>query len=47
MLIEDEGETLLRLGDCAAFAKGTGNGHHMINRSSSEALYPEIGSRQP
>ena len=25
-LIEDEGETVLRAGDCAAFAKGSGNG---------------------
>ena len=32
-LVEDEGETVLRAGDCAAFAKNSGNGHHMINRS--------------
>ena len=47
VLVEDEGETLLRAGDCAAFPKGTGNGHHMINRSSSNAVYLEAGSRQP
>src|ERR1700743_1704134 len=46
-LIEDDGETILRAGDCAAFPKGSGNGHHMINRSSSDALYLEIGSRAP
>jgi uncharacterized cupin superfamily protein len=46
-LIEDGGETVLRAGDCAAFAKGTGNGHHMINRSDGMALYLEVGSRQP
>ena len=46
-LVEDGGETLLRAGDCAAFAKGTGNGHHMINRSNATALYLEVGSRQP
>ena len=46
-LIEDEGETVLRAGDCAAFPKGTGNGHHMINRSDATAVYLEIGSRQP
>jgi uncharacterized cupin superfamily protein len=46
-LIEDEGETLLRAGDCAAVAKGTGNGHHLINRSNALAIYLEIGSRQP
>jgi uncharacterized cupin superfamily protein len=46
-LVEDEGETLLRAGDCAAFRKGTGNGHHMINRSASVAVYLEVGSRSP
>ena len=47
VLIEDGGETLLRAGDCAAFAKGTGNGHHLINRSSATAMYLEVGSRNP
>jgi hypothetical protein len=31
-LVEDEGETMLRAGDFAAFPKNTGNGHHLINR---------------
>jgi uncharacterized cupin superfamily protein len=47
VVIEDGGETLLRAGDCAAFPKGTGNGHHMINRSDRDAIYLEIGSRHP
>jgi len=46
-LIEDDGETLLSAGDCAAFAKGTGIGHHMINRANTTAVYLEVGSRQP
>ncbi len=46
-LVEDGGETLLRAGDCAAFAKGTGNGHHLINRSEAIAVYLEVGSRAP
>jgi uncharacterized cupin superfamily protein len=46
-LVEDDGETLLRAGDCAAFAKRTGNGHHLINRSNVVAVYLEVGSRQP
>jgi uncharacterized cupin superfamily protein len=46
-LVEDDGETVLRAGDCAAFPKGSGNGHHMINRSSLMAVYLEVGSRQP
>ncbi|MBK6616036.1 cupin domain-containing protein, partial [Ottowia sp.] len=37
-LVEDGGETLMRAGDCAAFPKGTGNGHHLINRSSAIAV---------
>jgi uncharacterized cupin superfamily protein len=44
-LVEDNGETVLRAGDCAAFPKGTGNGHHFQNRSSTVALYLEVGSR--
>jgi uncharacterized cupin superfamily protein len=46
-LVEDDGETVLRSGDCAAFPKGTGNGHHLQNRSAATALYLEIGSRSP
>ena len=46
-LIEDRGETVLRAGDCAAFPKNSGNGHHMINRSNAMAVYLEAGSRSP
>ena len=46
-LIEDGGETVLRAGDCAAFPKGSGNGHHMINRSDAMAVYLEVGTRSP
>lgn len=45
-LIEDGGETVLRAGDCAAFPKNTGDGHHMINRSGAAAVYLEVGSRR-
>lgn len=47
VLVEDGGPTLLRAGDCAAFPKGTGNGHHLRNESRSMAVYLEVGSRQP
>ena len=47
VLVEDGGETVLRAGDCAAFAKGSGNGHHLINRAAGTAVYLEVGSRQP
>jgi uncharacterized cupin superfamily protein len=43
-LIEDGGETVLRAGDCAAFAKGSGNGHHLINKSGAMAVYLEVGA---
>jgi uncharacterized cupin superfamily protein len=46
-LVEDDGETPLRAGDCAAFPKGTGNGHHLKNQSSVVAVYLEVGSRNP
>ncbi|MFD1984817.1 cupin domain-containing protein [Mesorhizobium newzealandense] len=46
-LVEDGGETLLRAGDCATFAKNCGNGHHLINQSAMTALYLEVGSRNP
>lgn len=46
-LVEDGGETLLRAGECAAFPKGTGNGHHLKNQSSGIAVYLEVGSRNP
>ncbi|MEZ5558622.1 MAG: cupin domain-containing protein [Pseudomonadales bacterium] len=46
-LVEDDGETLLKAGDCAAFPKGTGNGHHLINHSQAVAIYLEVGSRNP
>jgi uncharacterized cupin superfamily protein len=46
-LVEEDGETVLGKGDCAAFPKGTGNGHHFINKSSGIALYLEVGSRDP
>jgi uncharacterized cupin superfamily protein len=46
-LVEDVGEVVLRAGDCAAFAKDTGNGHHLQNRSTTTAVYLELGSRHP
>jgi uncharacterized cupin superfamily protein len=45
VLIEDDGETVLRAGDAAAFKAGTRNGHHLVNRSGRDALLLEIGTR--
>src|SRR6266436_3169937 len=35
-LIEDGGETVLRAGECAAFPKGSGNGHHLLRHRHDE-----------
>lgn len=45
VLITDEGEELLRAGDCVAFPAGTPNGHHLVNRSAGTAVCLEVGSR--
>lgn len=43
VLVEDEGETLMRPGDIAAWAAGVRNGHHLINRSDSDCVFIAIG----
>jgi uncharacterized cupin superfamily protein len=45
VLVDDKGEHVLRAGDCAAFPKGQANGHHLINRSSADAVCLEVGTR--
>jgi uncharacterized cupin superfamily protein len=47
VLVTDAGEQTLRSGDCAGFAAGVPNGHHLQNRSGQEALLLEVGSRRP
>lgn len=47
VLIEDEGETPLQVGDCAAWKAGVRNGHHLVNRSTREARLLVVGSRNP
>jgi uncharacterized cupin superfamily protein len=47
VLIEDEGETLLRPGDAAGFKAGVANGHHLVNKTQRDAVYLEIGTRAP
>jgi len=46
VLVTDEGEHLLRAGECAGFAAGIPNGHHLQNRSAQDALLLEVGSRR-
>ncbi len=45
VLVTDRGETVLRAGECAGFAKGNADGHHLINRSASTATCLEVGTR--
>ena len=44
-LVTDEGEQILRAGDCATFAKNQPNGHHLINNSGAVATVLEVGTR--
>jgi uncharacterized cupin superfamily protein len=45
VLVEDDGETVLRAGDAAAWKAGVKNGHHLINRTSKDAVLLAIGTR--
>jgi uncharacterized cupin superfamily protein len=42
-LIEDEGRTILRAGDIAAWPKGNTNGHHLCNESDQDCVFVVIG----
>lgn len=45
VLVEDDGETVLRPGDVAAFKAGVAIGHMLINRSDADAVFLEVGTR--
>ena len=45
VLCENEGETVLEPGDAAGFKAGVANGHCLVNRSGSDAIFLEIGTR--
>jgi uncharacterized cupin superfamily protein len=42
VLIEDDGETILRGGDVVGWAKGSTNGHHIVNRSNADCIFVAI-----
>ncbi len=44
VLIEDDGETIVRGGDVIGWAKGTGVGHHLVNRSDADCVFIAIGT---
>jgi len=47
VMVQDEGETLMRVGDCAGFPAGSTNGHHFFNRTDRRASFLVIGSKAP
>ncbi len=44
VLIEDDGETVMRAGDIAAWAAGVQTGHHLVNRTDSDCAFIAIGT---
>jgi uncharacterized cupin superfamily protein len=44
VLIEDDGETIMRPGDVAAWPAGVQNGHHLVNRTDSDCVFIAIGT---
>ncbi|HEV2099654.1 MAG TPA: cupin domain-containing protein [Stellaceae bacterium] len=47
ILVTNAGETQLRPGMCAGFKAGSGNAHHLLNRTARAVVYLEIGDRNP
>ena len=47
VMVQDEGETVMRAGDCAGFPAGSTNGHHFLNRSDAPARFLVVGSKVP
>jgi uncharacterized cupin superfamily protein len=45
VLCENEGETVLKPGDAAGWKAGIANGHCLVNRSTQDVIYLEIGTR--
>jgi len=45
VLIEDDGEIVLKPGDAAGFKASSPNGHHLVNKSDRNAVYLEVGTR--
>jgi uncharacterized cupin superfamily protein len=44
-LITDGGEQVLRVGECAGFPKGKADGHQLLNKGTTPAVYLEVGDR--
>jgi len=44
-LVTDHGETELEPGMCAGFRAGSGDAHHLVNRTKTDVVYLEVGDR--
>jgi uncharacterized cupin superfamily protein len=44
VLVEDDGRTVLKPGDCAAWPKGSTNGHHLRNESEKDCAFVVVGA---
>lgn len=45
ILVTNAGEMPLRPGMCAGFKAGSGNAHHLLNRTMHDVVYLEVGDR--
>jgi uncharacterized cupin superfamily protein len=45
VLVENEGETVVKPGDAAGFKAGVQNGHHLVNRTGRDAVFLVVGTR--
>ena len=44
VLVEDEGETIVRPGDICAWAASVRNGHHLQNRSAQDCVFVAVSA---
>ncbi len=44
LLVEDEGCVALGPGDCAAWPKGSTNGHHLRNEGEQDCVFIVVGA---
>jgi len=47
VLVTNERETPLAPGMCAGFKAGSGDAHHLLNRSATDVVFLEVGDRTP
>ncbi len=45
ILVDDNGETEMRVGDCAAFPASDANGHQFVNRTDAPVAFLVVGTR--